>query len=650
MGYSSPSAPLLRWVLKSKGVDDPDIQQRLVATIFTRVSSLLMAASCELIVGAAAILTHPRPIFFVWVALSFSFLVIRLGVLAWSNSAAEHGRPTPTSLVVVLSLIWISVIGFGCLACDLSGDNALQVLSNVCITAILGGLICRNASTPRLAITQVAIALSFVCVGAGLAPQHWLRIMIVQAPIYATGLCGICYKINRELVALLQAQRDNVALARQDTLTGLPNRIEVAETLDAIVAQSSVDQSSVSASFAVICMDLDGFKSINDTLGHGVGDAILIEAATRLRAACTTPLLVARLGGDEFLVALSTPVPGQAEALARAIGQGIRAPFLLPGAPSVRINASFGVAYFPQDGCDADAVLIAADKALYAVKRSGKGDVATYDRVRHIGEADLVALRSDLETALQGEATQLVLNYQPILGAQDGLVSGREALVRWLHPTRGLIGPGDFIPMAEASGLIIRLGEVVLRRACLDAAGWADPVSVAVNVSPVQLRNDKLASAVVSALEAAGLPAARLEIEVTETALLGDDAVTSSNMQSIRELGVRLVLDDFGTGYSSLANLCRFRFDRIKVDGSFVREALQHKESAAVVRATVALALELGVPTTAECIETIEQLAFVSACGCTDVQGFLLGRPQANDLIEQRVDGATTRPTALTAA
>jgi len=309
---------------------------------------------------------------------------------------------------------------------------------------------------------------------------------------------------------------------------------------------------------------------------------------------------------------------------------------LLPGAPSVRIDASFGVAHYPTDGTDADAVLTAADKALYAVKRSGKGDVAVYDRNRHAGEADLLNLRSDLEAALVGDAEELWLEYQPMVSADNGRVTGREALVRWRHPVRGAVGPVDFIPMAEASGLIIRLGEVVLRRACLDATGWAESVSVAVNVSPVQLRNANLAAAVVSALASSGLPADRLEVEVTETALLSDDAVTRENMLRLRELGVKLVLDDFGTGYSSLSNLCRFRFDRIKVDGSFVREALQRKESAAVVRATVALARELGVPTTAECIETLEQLDFIRVCGCTDVQGYLLGKPAPNTSIPQR--------------
>ncbi|MHB8286776.1 MAG: putative bifunctional diguanylate cyclase/phosphodiesterase, partial [Caulobacteraceae bacterium] len=624
-------------MLKSKGVEDPQIQQRLVAALFTRISSLLMAASCELIVGVTALVVHPRPVFFVWFGLSLSFLLIRLGLLTWCARQVKYGRPTPTSLVVSLSLVWISIIGFGCLVCDLSGYNDLQVLSNICVTAILGGLIARNASTPRLAIAQVAVALTFVCVGAWLAPQHWLRILILQAPIYAVGLSGMCYKLNRELVALLQAQRDNADLARADTLTGLPNRVSVAETLDAVVARSAAP-SGRPARFAVICMDLDGFKAINDTLGHTAGDMVLVETGRRLRQSCTDALMVSRLGGDEFLAVLSDPIPGQAESLARVIGEAVRRPFLLPGAPSVLIDASFGVAHFPQDGRDADAVLIAAAKALYAVKRSGKGDVASYDRARHAGESDLLGLRGDLDKALQADAPQLVLDYQPIQGSQDGLISGREALVRWLHPVRGLIGPGDFIPMAETSGLIIRLGEVVLRRACLDAVAWADAVGVAVNVSPVQLRNDKLATAVMSALEISGLPASRLEIEVTETALLGDDAVTRSNMEAIRALGVKLVLDDFGTGYSSLANLCRFTFDRIKVDGSFVRVALHHKESAAVVRATVALAGELGVPTTAECIETIEQLEFVRACGCTDVQGYLLGKPAANASIPCRSD------------
>ena len=630
MVYSQPRTPLLAWLLGSRGVDDPELKQRLIATIFTRVSSVVAASLCELIVGVTALLSRPRPLFVVWVMFSLGMLGARLLVLTWSNRRANQGRATPTSLAVVLSLAWMAVIGFGCLVCDLSGDTALQVLSNVCITAILGALIARNAATPRLAIAQLVIALSFICLGAWLAPQHWLRILLLQAPLYAVGLGGVCHKVNHELVALHRAQRDNAALARQDALTGLPNRVRVAETLDAIVRDA--DQPS---RFAVICMDLDGFKAVNDTLGHAAGDAVLIEAAHRVHQACADPLLVSRMGGDEFLVVLSEPRPGQAEVVARAIGQAIRAPFRLSGAPSVRVDASFGVAYFPDDGLDADAVLVAADKALYAIKRSGKGDVATYDRVRHAGQADLLLLRGDLEAALQPDADQFVIHYQPVVAARDGVLSGREALVRWRHPTRGLIGPAEFIPVAEASGLVIRLGELVLRRACLDAAGWTDPAGVAVNVSPVQLRNAGLADTVASALLEARLPAARLEVEVTETALLIDDEITRGNLRRLRELGVRLVLDDFGTGYSSLSNLCRFTFDRIKIDGSFVRTALEHRESAAVVRATVALARELGVPTTAECIETPEQFRFVRDCGCDDVQGFLFGRPVPNAAIAQ---------------
>lgn len=588
---------------------------------------MTMAAICELIVGAVALINHPDLIIFVWVSLSAGMLVFRVVLLTWANRQAARGRSTPTAIVILSSLVWIAVLGFGCLVCDLSGDTGLQLLSNVCITAVLGGLIARNASTPRLAITQVAIALAFVCLGAWLAPQHWLRVLLLQAPIYAAGLLGICGKINRELVALLMARRDNATLARRDPLTGLPNRILVAETLDAIISQAVGE-----TRFAVICMDLDGFKSVNDTLGHAAGDAVLVEAGLRLSRSCTEPLLVSRLGGDEFLIVLAEPHPGQAEGLARTIGQAIKAPFLLPDAPSVRIDASFGVAHFPEDGLDADAVLIAADKALYAVKRSGKGDVATYDRLRHMGDRDLIALRSDLEAALESD-DQLVLHYQPVVGLIDGVTIAREALVRWRHPSKGMIGPADFIPMAEASGLIIRLGEEVLRRACADAAAWATPMRVAVNVSPVQLRNDKLAPTVAAVLAETGLSAQYLEIEITETALLCDDGVTMSNMEALGHMGVRLVLDDFGTGYSSLANLCRFTFDRIKIDGSFVRDALQSRESAAIVRATVALAHELGMPTTAECIETAEQLEFVRACGCTDVQGFLVGKPVPNGLI-----------------
>ncbi len=619
MAYSEPKVAWLKWLLGSRGVEEPRLRQILIANMFTRTSSMVTAAVSELIVAATAMLMQPNAKFAAWIFASTTLLLMRLGLLGYSKHAVGRGRATPTAWLIVTSLTWAAMIGVGALLCDLSGDAALQVLSNVCVTAILGGLIARNASTPRLALAQMLLALSFVCLGATLAPQHWLRVLLIQAPLFSLGLAGVCLRINRELVAMLKAQDENAALARNDSLTSLPNRIAVTEALEALVAEQRP--------FGVITADLDGFKAVNDTLGHAAGDFVLVETGRRIQSACGENVhLISRLGGDEFLIVVMEP--SLVETLAAAVNAAIALPYVLPEAPSVRIAASMGAAVYPKDGPNADAVLSAADKALYAGKRSGKGGYAIYDTERHGGEDDLILFRSDLETALRDGADQLILHYQPVMRLSDGRVGGREALVRWRHPTRGLVSPADFVPIAEASGLIIQLGSWVVHQACADAARWTNPVKVAVNVSPVQLRNDHFATTVAEALFQTGLPSERLEIEVTETVLLSDDAVTQRNISRIRDLGVEIVLDDFGTGFSSLANLCRFTFDRIKIDGSFVREALHRRECAAVIRATVQLARELGVPTTAECIETPEQLEFVRGSGCSDVQGYLLGKPE----------------------
>ena len=594
-----------------------------MANLFTNASSLLMAAVSELIVAVAALVIHPNPAIAIWFVFGLLLLAVRLLLLRAAGRAVVRGLATPTDLLIMGSLVWAAQFSLGCILCDITGDPTLQVLANVCATALIGALIGRYAGTPRLAITQMTIALTLLCIGAVLAPQLWLRVMLIQAPLYAYGLRTVCLSINRELVTMLKAQRANAMLVRHDTLTNLPNRVHVNEVLDRLLADGGEQDH-----FAVIWVDLDGFKGVNDTLGHAVGDAVLIDAARRLRELCGPSEVVARLGGDEFVVIAPGFDREAAEALSLAIGVAMKAPYTVGDAVALRLDVSIGVSLFPEHGRTGDGLLIAADRALYAVKAAGKADFAVYDPIRHAGEEEMILFRTDLEAALSAGANQLELHYQPVTSLTDGRVTSREALVRWRHPVRGLVSPAAFIPLAEATGLIIPLGEWVLRQACADAVKWRDPVTVAVNVSPVQLRNVRLASVVSDALARTGLAAGRLEIEVTETVLLSDNDTTQQNMRRIRSLGIPVVLDDFGTGFSSLSNLCRFAFDRIKIDGSFVREALHRRECAAVVRATIQLARELDIPTTAECIETQEQLDFVRASGCSDVQGYLLGRPE----------------------
>ncbi|MGI4798659.1 MAG: putative bifunctional diguanylate cyclase/phosphodiesterase [Janthinobacterium lividum] len=636
--YTPPRSAALGWLIGSAGADNLEKQSWLISNMFTRTGSLVGAVASEMIVAVTAVSLHPTYFIIAWPCASFAILLWRLAIIAMGTRAAARGWDAPSGLLAVSSLVWATELGVGGMLCNLSGNPTLQLLSNACTCSIIAGVSVRNASTPRLAVVQMILAMTLICIGAAFAPQLWIKILLVQAPFFVLGLTSLCQRTGKDLVSMLDAQQRNAILARRDSLTSLPNRVHVAEEM-----QELLGGGGRVGRFALIWVDLDGFKAVNDTLGHAAGDAVLVETGRRLQAVCapTARSTLARLGGDEFL--MIAPYAGQEEAqvMAETVAAAIRIPHALPNAPDVRLDASIGISLFPEHGNDTDTLLAAADKALYAVKASGKARWQTYDPLLHAGEDDLILFRSELAKALSEGENQLQLYYQPVIRLSDGKLTGREALVRWNHPIRGLVSPGMFVPMAEASGLIIPLGEWVLRRACADAARWTDDAKVAVNVSPFQLRTERLSSVVVQALDQAGLPPERLEIEVTETVLLSRDQNTTRNMQELRELGIEMILDDFGTGFSSLSNLCSFVFDRIKIDGSFVREALHRRDCAAVVHATVELARKLGIPTTAECIETQEQLDFVRACGCNEVQGYLLGRPEPLSSTEGRYMGTS---------
>ncbi|MGI4748236.1 MAG: putative bifunctional diguanylate cyclase/phosphodiesterase [Janthinobacterium lividum] len=634
--YTLPRTRALRWLVVFPGVDDPEKQSWLIQIMFTRTASFVGAAISEMIVAATAIILHGTAAFLVWAAAGFAILVWRLGIVFSAKRSVQRGRSVSAGWMAFGSIVWAMELGGGALLCNMSQVPALQLLSVACVVSTVSGLSVRNSGTPRLALAQLTIAIGLTCLGAALAQELWIKVLLLQAPFLIIGLNSLCLRSGRDLVSMLDAQQKNASLARRDMLTGLANRVRVNEELQALLVDTSPQ-----VPFALIWIDLDGFKAINDTLGHAAGDVVLAETGRRLLNLCMpapgeAARSVARLGGDEFLIILPQAGRREAQILAQELAASVRIPHVLRIAPDVRLDASIGISLFPEHGDNADALLAAADRALYAVKASGKARVLVYDPLLHAGEDDLILFRSELAKALSKGENQLQLYYQPIVRLSDGKVSGREALVRWNHPVRGLVSPDTFIPMAEASGLIVPLGEWVLRQACADAAGWADGVKVAVNVSPFQLRMEELTSVVVQALDQARLAPARLAIEVTETVMLNQEGTTSRTMQQLRKLGIEVVLDDFGTGFSTLSNLCTFVFDRIKIDGSFVREALYRRDCAAVIHATVELARRLGIPTTAECVETPEQLDFVRACGCSEVQGYLLGKPEPSPGIVTR--------------
>jgi diguanylate cyclase (GGDEF)-like protein len=389
--------------------------------------------------------------------------------------------------------------------------------------------------------------------------------------------------------------------------------------------ENAFDRVQPGRGFAVHCLDLDHFKDVNDTLGHPIGDELLKLVAVRLTEAVAKTDFIARIGGDEFAV-VQTDVsrPEQCSQLAVRIVELVSRPYDIDGRHIV-IGTSIGIAVAPGDGANPDLLLKNADMALYLAKGDGRGTHRFFEREMDKRLQSRRALELDLRKAIANGEFELY--YQPILYLQTGKVSGFEALLRWNHPERGMIPPLDFIPLAEETGLILPLGEWVLRTACGHAAKWPQAISVAVNLSAMQFKGRNLVQLTLNALAASGLPSNRLELEITESVLLQDETHVLGLLHQLREIGVRISMDDFGTGYSSLAYLRNFPFDKIKIDRSFVRDMLVRKDCQAIVRAVVGLARSLGITTIIEGIETKEQLAGAKADGCDEGQGYLFAKP-----------------------
>jgi len=378
--------------------------------------------------------------------------------------------------------------------------------------------------------------------------------------------------------------------------------------------------------FAVLCLDLDRFKEVNDTLGHAMGDVLLRTVSERLQSCVRATDTVSRVGGDEFTIIQVAPQSAEEiEALARRIIKVTGEPYDLEGRRAT-IGISIGISVARGDGMTADALLRNADMALYCAKKDGRGTWRFFEPEMDASIRARRALGSDLRDALARGEFELL--YQPVCDLKHERVGAFEALLRWRHPVRGILPPLEFIPIAEEMGLIVPLGEWVLRQACLEAARWPDHVSVAVNVSSAQFRTDQLAQTVMAALQSARLPARRLSLEITETVLLSHGQATLATMQALRAMGVRISLDDFGTGYSSLSYLGTFPIDQIKIDQSFVRN-LNEPNTGAVVRAIIGLAASLSMRVVAEGVETMDQVRWLRSEHCDDVQGFFLAQPLA---------------------
>jgi diguanylate cyclase (GGDEF)-like protein len=426
--------------------------------------------------------------------------------------------------------------------------------------------------------------------------------------------------VHEDVTERRRAEAKIAHLARHDLLTNLPNRVLFREHLEDALSEMKPGRGC-----AIHCLDLDHFKTVNDTLGHPVGDDLLKVVADRLIQAVNGSDMVARIGGDEFaIVQTAVERPEQCSELASRIVDSVGRPYDMDGRHII-IGTSIGIAIAPTDGTNPDHLLKNADMALYLAKSEGR---ATHRFFKRDMDKRLQARRA-LELDMRAAVTegQFELHYQPIIRLDDGRVSGFEALVRWNHPQRGQIPPLQFISLAEETGLILPLGEWVLRTACAQAAGWPVPVSVAVNLSPAQFKGGHLVQIALNALASSSLPPDRLDLEITESVFLQDEPATLTTLHQLRGLGVRISMDDFGTGYSSLAYLRNFPFDKIKIDRSFVRDMLDRDDCRAIVRAVAGLACTLGISTVIEGVETEEQVKMAKMEGCNEAQGFYFSTP-----------------------
>ncbi len=430
------------------------------------------------------------------------------------------------------------------------------------------------------------------------------------------GYRGTASDITEETRAQARVQY----LSQHDALTGLPNRNRLRDHLEARLA--ALNEGS---RLAVLYIDLDRFKPVNDTLGHGAGDEVLVGVSNRLKQCIRGDDLVARLGGDEFVIVMGRVQHDEdLEKLCQRIVAAINEPFVYEHT-QIFIGASIGVALAPMDSLQANELLRCADIALYQAKADGRGTWRRYARELDKRLLERHAQEEELRQAIADQ--QFEIHYQPRYLSQGMRINGAEALLRWRHPIRGLLLPEQFIPLAEETGLIVPLGGWVLRQACLEAAGWASGIGVSVNLSPLQLRSDELCALVGAALKESGLPPGRLELEVTETALLQENQRTLDVLRELKALGVRLAMDDFGTGYSSLSNLRNYPFDAIKIDGSFVAGMEHSAEDQSIVKALIDLGHGLRMRVTAEGVETLAQLQRLVDDGCGELQGFHMSHP-----------------------
>ncbi|MES2173237.1 MAG: EAL domain-containing protein [Pseudomonadota bacterium] len=635
---------LLKTLLERRKAQEPgqdaEVRRSLIKSLYASPASLLSGAVSGGSLGLVVAYYADLPVITL-----ISVLIVIVGVsrsisaVYFQRQLAHREKPTLSIWGAAYELgawVYAALLGLHALATLTMVDMAsLHVLSVGMVASYAGGIAGRNAGRVHVAVGQTCFSLLPTSIGlilAGGVPYITLGILCFLM-IFAMG--EITKTTHRIVLEALLAKNEKALLAtkferlaRFDSLTGVENRMAMQMRLHDLFEQ----RTSVHEPMAILWIDLDRFKEINDSLGHIVGDKLLCQVAERLSGALHGRGHVSRFGGDEFIIICPHGDHIVAQAVANDVMREFESEFDINGY-SLSVTASMGIAVAPADGRDGDELLQHADLALYQSKHNGRNRQSRFEWSMKERQNRIYELEMGLRAALaQGD---LRLHYQPIFDSRTGRIVICEALMRWDHPQLGPISPGEFIPIAESSSLIEPITDWALQQACHDAMGWDDDIRVAVNISPALIKSDGLSRSVMSALLKAGMRARRLELEVTESTFLEDDGHTHLILAELRRIGLRLALDDFGTGYSSLGSLRSHAFDTIKVDQSFMRGVGENPRDRAIAQSVAYLAHSLDVETVAEGIETEEQLRYAREVGFTNVQGFILSKPMPADALLQ---------------
>jgi diguanylate cyclase (GGDEF)-like protein len=598
-----------------------------VETLYAQSANLVIGACCGIAVALAAALLSSHPAIDAVAAVLIVVAIARVTLALWLGRAPRQRDVQVLERAYEAGALSYALITGVMAAVTLlhSTEAHLQVLTTSYALAYASGIAARNAGRPFMAISQLLLAIVPVMCACFIIATPALIVLGVTTAFMLFALTSITMNVFRTLKEQIiaadassrMAERMRV-LARTDVVTGLDNRAglnhDMVEMLLALPAGRKL---------GLFWLDLDKFKEVNDTLGHPVGDKVLAEVANRLRAQAPEGACIARFGGDEFIVVAEVADRAECEQLARALNYDLGRSTRIDG-NRIDTASSMGVALLPDDGADTDSLLQCADLALYHAKVGGRNQICFFDNAMTRDLVRRKEIEAELRAAIQRE--ELSIFFQPIVDLKTGRIRAFEALVRWFHPEKGELRPDEFIPVAEETGVIITLGNWITAQAAQACSGWPEDVTVAVNLSPAQIRAPGAALGILNALREAGLDPCRLELEVTESLFLDDNANTARFIEDLSAEGVRFALDDFGTGYSSLGYIHKFPFTKIKVDRSFVSGPNIGKKTDAIIRAVAELGATLDMEIVAEGLETIDQVQAVSSAGCTLGQGYYFSR------------------------